>query len=88
MTRVFVSYASVDVDRARHVCDELRAASFDVWIDFERIGRRDDWRHAVREAMATCSRFAAVMSEAYDESEQCSFELDLAERLGLPVDRR
>jgi TolB-like protein/Tfp pilus assembly protein PilF len=67
---VFLSYASQDVRAAQRICDALRAAGVEVWLDKSELRGGDAWDRQIRERIRDCRLFIAVISahtEARDE---------------------
>src|SRR5499427_3501372 len=69
-TGVFLSYASQDAEAARRICDALRAAGVEVWLDQSELRGGDAWDRQIREQIHDCRLFIALISahtEARDE---------------------
>jgi TolB-like protein/Flp pilus assembly protein TadD len=67
---VFLSYASEDAEAARRVCDALRAAGIEVWLDQSELRGGDAWDRQIRERIHSCRLFIALISnhtQARDE---------------------
>ena len=67
---VFLSYASQDAEAAKRICDALRAAGIEVWLDQSELRGGDAWDRHIRERIHDCRLFIAVIShntEARDE---------------------
>jgi len=67
---VFLSYASQDSEAAKHICDALRAAGIEVWLDQSELRGGDAWDRQIRERIHDCRLFIALISahtEARDE---------------------
>jgi hypothetical protein len=67
---VFLSYASQDARAAQRICDALRAAGVEVWLDKSELRGGDAWDRQIRERIRDCRLFIAVISahtEARDE---------------------
>jgi len=67
---VFLSYASQDARAAQRICDALRAAGVEVWLDTSELRGGDAWDRQIRERIRDCRLFIAVISahtEARDE---------------------
>ena len=45
---VFLSYASQDAEAAKRICDALRAAGVEVWIDQSELVGGDQWDGKIR----------------------------------------
>ena len=59
---VFLSYASQDADAARRICDGLRAAGIEVWLDQSELRGGDAWDHRIRDQIRQCALFIPVIS--------------------------
>src|ERR1700694_2932475 len=84
----FISYSRRDssfaVDR---LCDELRAAGKEVWLDLDIAGGAK-WRDRVKRGIEACKSLIFVVSPASIASEACRHELDDAvalNKLIIPV---
>ena len=67
---VFLSYASQDARAAQRICDALRVAGVEVWLDKSGLRGGDAWDRQIRERIRDCRLFIAVISahtEARDE---------------------
>ncbi|HEV2039572.1 MAG TPA: TIR domain-containing protein [Casimicrobiaceae bacterium] len=59
---VFLSYASQDVDAARRICDALRAAGLEVWLDQSELRGGDAWDASIRKKIKECALFVPLIS--------------------------
>jgi TolB-like protein len=59
---VFLSYASQDVGAARRICDALRAAGIEVWLDQSELRGGDAWDRKIRDQIRHCALFIPVIS--------------------------
>jgi TolB-like protein len=59
---VFLSYASQDVDGARRICDALRAAGIEVWLDQSELRGGDAWDRTIRDQIRRCALFIPIIS--------------------------
>jgi len=59
---VFLSYASQDVEAARRICDALRAAGIEVWLDQSELRGGDAWDRKIRDQIRHCALFIPVIS--------------------------
>jgi TolB-like protein/tetratricopeptide (TPR) repeat protein len=67
---VFLSYASEDAEAARRICEALRAAGIEVWLDQSELRGGDAWDRQIRERIHSCRLFIALISnhtQARDE---------------------
>jgi TolB-like protein/Flp pilus assembly protein TadD len=60
---VFLSYASQDVEAARHICETLRAAGIEVWFDQSELRGGDAWDRQIRQQIHDCALFVPVVSQ-------------------------
>jgi TolB-like protein/tetratricopeptide (TPR) repeat protein len=59
---VFVSYASQDATAARRICESLRAAGAQVWLDESELAGGDAWDSKIRGQIEACALFVAIIS--------------------------
>jgi TolB-like protein len=59
---VFLSYASQDVGAARQICDALRAAGIEVWLDQSELRGGDAWDRKIRDQIRHCILFIPIIS--------------------------
>ena len=59
---VFVSYASQDEEAARRICEALRAAGLQVWLDKSELRGGDAWDAQIKKRIHDCSLFIPVIS--------------------------
>ena len=59
---IFLSYASEDAEAARRICEALRAAGIEVWLDQSELRGGDAWDRQIRERIHSCRLFIAVVS--------------------------
>jgi len=59
---VFVSHASEDAEAAHRLCDSLRAAGIEVWLDQSELRGGDAWDTMIRERIRGCALFMALIS--------------------------
>lgn len=59
---VFISYASQDAAAARKICEALRAAGVEVWIDENELVGGDAWDLKIRGQIKSCALFVPVIS--------------------------
>lgn len=81
---VFLSYHSSHRRCAASLNDFLVAAGIDVWADWERIGRRDDWRTLVSGSLPGFDLLVAIGGSDYLSSPNCVFEWEFALEAGIP----
>jgi TolB-like protein/lipoprotein NlpI len=61
---VFLSYASQDLEAARHICDALQAAGVEVWLDQSELRGGDAWDRQIRKNIHECALFVPIISSA------------------------
>ena len=59
---VFISYASQDSEAARRICEALRAAGIEVWLDQSELRGGDAWDQKIRQQIQDCALFIPVIS--------------------------
>ena len=87
MTRdAFVSYAARDRVIARDVCSALTALGIRLWVDTQDLRRpRDTWRRSVQMGIAQSRALLVLVSEHWDQSPACRYELALALERRVPL---
>jgi TolB-like protein len=63
---VFLSYASQDAEAATRICEALRAAGVDVWIDQSELRGGDVWDAQIKKQIHECALFIPVISTHTD----------------------
>src|SRR5215469_7311794 len=64
---VFLSYASQDSQAAQRICDALRAAGIQVFLDQSELRGGDAWDHKIRHEIHDCVLFIPVVSRHTQE---------------------
>jgi hypothetical protein len=59
---IFLSYASQDVESARRICEDLRAAGMQVWFDRSELRGGDAWDQQIRNQIHDCALFIPIIS--------------------------
>ena len=59
---VFLSYASQDADAAQKICDALRAAGIEVFLDQSELRGGDAWDQKIRREIHDCALFIPLIS--------------------------
>ena len=79
---VFLSYASLDADATRRICEALRAAGIEVWFDQSELRGGDAWDHKIRQQIRDCALFVPIISENTQTRSEGYFRLewDLADQ--------
>jgi TolB-like protein/Tfp pilus assembly protein PilF len=80
---VFLSYASQDAEAARRICDALRSAGIEVWLDQSELRGGDAWDQSIRKQIKTCALFLPVISRNTHARDEGYFRLEWK----LAVDR-
>jgi len=64
---VFLSYASQDAQAAQKICDALRAAGIEVFLDQSELGGGDVWDQKIRREIHDCALFIPIVSQHTQE---------------------
>ncbi len=80
---VFISYASEDAGAAFRICEALRAAGIEVWLDRSELRGGDAWDATIRRQIRTCSLFVPLISASSRARAEGYFRLEWK----LAVDR-
>jgi TolB-like protein/Flp pilus assembly protein TadD len=59
---VFLSYASEDADAAARICESLRAAGVEVWLDKSELRGGDAWDAQIKKQIHDCALFVPLIS--------------------------
>jgi hypothetical protein len=59
---VFMSYASQDSEAASRICETLRAAGIEVWLDRSELRGGDAWDQKIRREIRDCALFIPLIS--------------------------
>jgi TolB-like protein/Tfp pilus assembly protein PilF len=59
---VFLSYASEDAEAASRICDALRAAGVEVWLDKNELRGGDTWDAQIKKRIHDCALFIPLIS--------------------------
>ena len=73
---VFISYASQDADAARRICEALRAAGIEVWLDQSELRGGDAWDQKIRAQIQDCALFIPVISANTAQRPEGYFRLE------------
>ncbi len=60
--KVFISYAREDYSTARKLCDDLREAGADTWLDDDELIPGQDWKAEITKAIKQSGHFIALIS--------------------------
>jgi TolB-like protein/tetratricopeptide (TPR) repeat protein len=79
---VFLSYASQDAEAAQNICDALRAAGVEVFLDQSELRSGDAWDQKIRREIHDCALFIPVISANTASRHEGYFRLewDLADQ--------
>ena len=80
---VFLSYASQDAQAAQKICEALRTAGIEVFLDQSELRGGDAWDQKVRHQIHDCALFMPVVSQHTQERLEGYFRLEWK----LAVDR-
>src|SRR5450755_4562777 len=64
---VFVSYASQDAQAAQRICEALRAAGIEVFLDQSELRGGDAWDQKIRHEIHDCALFIPMVSQHTQE---------------------
>jgi TolB-like protein len=70
---VFLSYASQDVEAAQQLCNALRAAGVEVWLDQSELRGGDAWDALIRQQIKGCYLFVPIISANTQSREEGYF---------------
>lgn len=74
---VFLSYASEDAVAARRICESLRAATIEVWLDQEGgLEHGDEWDAKIRRQIKECLFFLPVISANTEARHEGYFRIE------------
>src|SRR5688572_382989 len=59
---VFLSYASQDAEAAARICEALRAAGVEVWLDKNELRGGDAWDAQIKKRIQACALFIPLIS--------------------------
>src|SRR6516162_11247070 len=73
---VFLSYASQDAEAARRICEALRSAGIEVWLDQSELRGGDAWDRQIRKQIHDCALFVPLISQHSQERLEGYFRLE------------
>ena len=73
---VFLSYASEDAPSARRLCEDLRAAGIEVWLDQSALRGGDAWDAAIQKQIRECALFVPLISASTNARGEGYFRLE------------
>ena len=62
-TKIFLSYAHIDLGSAKKIYDDLKRYGLEIWFDKESLLPGQDWEKEIRKAIRECDYFIALLSE-------------------------
>ena len=80
---VFLSYASQDAEAAQKICEALRAAAIEVFLDQSELRGGDAWDQKIRREIHDCALFVPLISAHSDARHEGYFRREWK----LAVDR-
>ena len=80
---VFLSYASQDAEAAQKICEALRAAGIEVFLDQSELRGGDAWDQKIRREIHDCALFIPLISAHTDARHEGYFRREWK----LAVDR-
>lgn len=84
MTRIFVSYARVDIYLVRQLVAILEAGGHEAWFD-HRLLPGQDWKEQLRGGIHSCDAFVYALTPESIASEWCRWEFARAIEMGKPI---
>ena len=88
---IFLSYASQDAEAAHRICEALRAAGLEVWLDQSELRGGDAWDASIRRQIMDCALFVPIISGNTQARDEGYFRLEwklAVERSHLMADSR
>jgi TolB-like protein len=73
---VFISYASQDAEAAGRICEALRAAGIEVFLDQSELRGGDAWDRKIRHEIHRCALFIPIVSQHTQERLEGYFRLE------------
>ena len=73
---VFLSYASQDAEAAQKICEALRAAGIEVFLDQSELRGGDAWDQKIRHEIHDCALFIPMVSQHTQERLEGYFRLE------------
>lgn len=87
-THLFISYVREDVAHVDRICETLKAANVDVWLDRERIAPGMRWQDSIVHAISQGAFFMACFSKQYWSRPKTVMNTELGIAIGELRDRR
>lgn len=85
MSHIFISYHQGDADFAAVMSIHIEKASFDTWMDKNRLRPGQDWSVEIDEAIINAHALIVIMSPEAKASEYVTYEWSFALGAGVPV---
>ena len=73
---VFLSYSSEDEAAAQRLCDGLRDAGIETWLDRAELRGGDAWDASIRRQIRDCSLFVPLISASTESRSEGYFRLE------------
>ena len=73
---IFLSYSSDDKEAALRLCEALKNAGLEVWIDQSELRSGDAWDQSIRQRIKECSVFVPMISASTQAREEGYFRLE------------
>jgi hypothetical protein len=87
-THLFISYVREDAAHVDRICETLKAANVDVWLDRERIAPGMRWQDSIRHAISQGAFFMACFSKQYWNRPKTVMNTELGIAIGELGERR
>jgi TIR domain len=85
---IFLSYSWADEKEVFAICERMKQAGLDVWIDRERMRGGEDWEERIRGEMLKCRRVIVFLSHSMNDGGFFLTELGLARAIASDRLRR
>lgn len=82
---VFISYSKKDKNIADFICNALESAEIGCWIAPRDVPYGEDWACEITKAIKKVNLFIILLSIHSNKSRQCSKEVNLADKMGIPI---
>lgn len=76
-THLFISYVREDSLKVDRICETLKAANIEVWLDRERIAPGMRWEDSIRQAISQGAFFMACFSQHYWKRSETVMSMEL-----------
>lgn len=82
---IFISHSSKDNAAVAELVDDLQAAKYNVWLDFDKIENGQQWLEQIQSAMDDCAAVVVVLSRISRKAEWVMREILYAMQLRKPL---